>query len=293
MKTSLRIASHLGLLSLLVPATMGADWKPHAGDRLRFELAMSTNVKYDINGRLIETRGNSTLDLISVVKNVAANGNVLVTVSIDRLRTSTQSSSSKSEFDTNQKLSAASSPLAPFYMKTIGASYTATISPAGEVLELKIPASLTESLSGTPFLGPNQVSSLQSIESTLVSPETIQALVGWLIPRKATAANPIELPLGQLRFAITNRRISPEVGVRVENETEAVVKPTPGVPIKVNVDRQKGHGVQIFDASNGLLTDSSFEQSADLTIGNEGRTFHQTIELTARLRCLGLEPVKP
>ena len=298
MKTSLRIASRLGLLALILAGPMASarsasDWKPRAGDRLLFELTLANYVKYDVNGKVFETGGSSTLDLTWAVKDVAPNGDAQVTLTIDRLRTSSQGSSSKSEFDSNQKPGATSSPLAPFYAGAIGESYTARITPAGEVLDLKVPAKLTESLSGTPFLGPKNASSLLSIESTLVSPEAIQALIRWLIPRESTAGRPVELPIGQFRFAITNRRVSPAGSARVENETVAVVKSAPGIPLKVEVDRQKGRGLQTFDASSGLLTDSTSEQSVDLTIGNAGRTLRQTIELTASLKCLGATPGKP
>ncbi|HEY2154814.1 MAG TPA: hypothetical protein VGH33_04245, partial [Isosphaeraceae bacterium] len=143
---------------LMSPLARGAEtlkWTPRAGERLRYTLSQTFDIKVKAQGQELSNKAELDVELTWKVVSVAPDGAIELAQTLDRAMTKATAAGLALVYDSQDKKTAeapATQVLAMAYEALLGKPYTIRLSPQGEVLDVKLPEGASAALAGSPLL---------------------------------------------------------------------------------------------------------------------------------------------
>ena len=288
-RTVVAVVVVLGLAAVVAEAKTTLRWKFKAGEVVRYQTNQTTVSKFKAPGGAEVTQSLTlTIDLAWTVKTVDPSGSATVTQVIERMRSTESSSFGKMSFDSRDP-AADSSPAGPIFKIMVGSEITFTMSPRGEMTDIKLSDKLATALGGDGQAGPQRQfteAGLKNMVSQLgISFPEGAVEVGEAWNRKlAVPAGPD----GQTRDVVQTYTYKGLAAGSVERIDLATrfdpIKPDPNVPITIKSEQADGQ-VQ-FDNASGRIEKSEVNQRVDLVNRSNGMDFNLATE-TGTVMTLG------
>jgi hypothetical protein len=296
--TALSIYSrHLfaALILLATPAAQAAEplaWKLESGLTNRYRMTQDTKVEKTGAGGDATVQSSLTIDMSWTVQKVNEDGSAVLDQRIDRMQMKAFTSDGQTaEIDSAAKddPQGPGAMLAPFLKAMTEHPFTVTMTPRGEIKDVKIPDAIVEALKNQP--GAAQMGDLASEEgfkklvaqAAFVLPEKFAPGVQW------TSKTETNLPaVGKQTAETTYRYEGPKEvdGQKLEAFSAKVdLKFTVG-QVPVEVAKQESEAEILFDREAGRLKSSSIKQNTALKITVGNQTINQTIDQTIKMKWL-------
>jgi hypothetical protein len=268
-------------------------WKFQAGETLRYEFQQLSEFKVKVNNQETTNATDLTIELSWKVKRVADDGVAEITQTVDRARVKIQAGPQKIAYDSKDGKTddnPSAQALSQVYAAAVGQEYSLKISPRGEVLDAKVPDSVTNALRGSPF----QASADGGGVLSAVGLKNMFAQVFPVLPPEVagkgkTWDSTLVLPTAPLVTTLkTTYTLAglDETSAKIDSAIEAAIKSGPEIPFTINLRKQTGTGTFLFDRDPGRLTEAKIHQSMELLLGFMNREIEQSIGLDLRLKRL-------
>jgi RNA polymerase sigma factor (sigma-70 family) len=258
------------------------------GDKFRYvvETKKETKTTAAGNERVVST--TQTYDMIWMVRSVDANGNVRITQTIHRIRFLMDSGiAGKIEFDSSKDRKPkgpGSQVLADFFKALVGAEFTWTMSPRGEVSDFKAPERILNVLKKTRGLGPtfSPDSFKQRVTQGMIVLPRGPVINGGSWTQKADA----KIPVGPAKMTAYTRALYQgkidRGGKKLEAialEPAATIDRAAGAFGQATLKNQEGKGRIFFDNDKGRLVQTERSQTLDMETTTGGQTIVWKIKL--------------
>ncbi len=293
------LAILIGLGAGMAQARTTLRWKFKPGDVLHYQTVQATvTTIQDLNGKPVQQSLALTIDLTWTVKSVDDAGRASVSETIERMRTSA-TMPYVGKLSDDSKDAEASGPIGSLFKFLVGSEFAFTITPRGEIGDVKLPEKLLAALKapdepapaagGRPAEGGGMKMMLMQLgiteegmknmlnQMTLVVPE--EALeVGGKWDRKLPAPAGPEGASRMIDQTFIYR------GADVAGKGEGVdlttkfepLKPDPNVPVTIKSEEASGR--YSFDNAAGRITTSTLTQKIEARVQAEGKEVPQSIE---------------
>lgn len=280
-----------------VPAEISLRWKFTAGQKIAYEMQQETHTRLILPGNTVETRMKQLIDLTWEIKSVEPDGSARLTHTIDRMRMYMDGpGTNRFEFDSKVSSipSSGMAPVARMIKNVIGVPIELTMSPRGEVTDVKISDKLLDSLK---LPGPNG----QAVAG-MFSEETFKNMASQgmvVFPSEAlaagkawTASRTVDAPtLGKMRIDTTYTLKGPPEGdakspglQQIDAALEVKLEPSARSPVSVSVEQQNNAGQYLFDTNRGQMTSSSIKQAMKLGLMTGNQQFTQEVESSVTMK---------
>ena len=249
-------------------------WKLQPGETLHYVMEQKTNTA--VKGGLQEVKStiSQTIDMDWTVKEVGADGQASMTQTITRVRTRIESAAGAFVFDSNEAkdpVGPIAGNLAPLLRALVGAEFAFKMSPEGELIDIKVPEKVLESLKKTGAVGgaagmfseegmKNMVS-----ESSLALPkEDLAKGKGWTRQTK--------IPMPPLGSMTLDKNYSYEGAEtkdgkeldRIKLVTKVDIQLNPANDLEMKIQGQDGQGTIFFDNTRGRIVESSVSEKLEM-----------------------------
>jgi hypothetical protein len=276
--TTARRTLALALLLFLaagVPARAQAQervplrWKFKAGDALHYRMDQNSKTQVKINEQEITTTVSQVLNTTWMVKSIDDKGNALMAQTIDSIKTKIESPFAAVEYDTTsgkEPVGPIAAGVVPMIKALVGKTFQYTMTPAGELRDVKVPEGLLKALKeagpSAPAVGMFSEEGLKNMitESSLI----LDAKPTWT--RETKIPTP---PIGTMQMTKTYRREQEKTKDgfdRISLKVNLSLDPTPDPNFTVKIADQKGGGEFIFDNDNGRVVRSHVEEHVQMDI---------------------------
>lgn len=265
------------LMASRAAADEALRWKLAAGDVLDYQTRQDMNVNVDAGaGAQMAMTAGQTLSATWTVKSVAENGDATIEQKIDRIQTKRTAPDGQGfEYDTDSEEPAAgiAAMIAPMLEAKTSGPLTFTMSPRGEVRDVKLSDELAEAVKGSPGGSENAVEDFKSQVSQLAFqlPENpLKTGETWTTKNVINSAGGTAESI-EMTFTYDGTRDA-------DGTTYAVIKPSlkldlgqsPAVQMKVK--DQKTDGEVLFDVQAGELHSLSINRKLTIDIAAMGQT---------------------
>lgn len=270
-------------------------WKYKPGESLHY--VMNQDMTQNISGgeTPVKVTTNVVMDMTLKVEAVDEKGVATLTQTLDRIHMKTQAPQGMVvEYD-----SASEKPpegmakmIAPMFQGIVKKPTTLKMTPRGEVLEVKLPQEVLETLKKGPAGGPaasmfSEEGMKQMMEIAVLPEEPVAPGATWT--RKAVLSNPA---LGKETVETTFRYEGPEnrngqqlQKITTDTRTKRAEEPGKEKPkTPVEVKQQQAKGTIYFDAAAGHLAESISTMTMKLEATFGGQTMAQDIETKQQMK---------
>ena len=295
-----RAVALIATLAMLAVGRASADdgpgplrWKLEAGRELAYTLTQETAHESKPEGAPpVRSHRRQEVDLRWIVESVGRDAaEVALVVERIRIRVTRDGLSGEFAFDTAVDDVPAGDPyasrLAALLEAVVGARVAFSLTPRGEVRDVKMPDEMLAALRRVGAAEAAAVTSEEGVRNLIV--QAVPALPdgpsgpGTTWTRQAAAPMPLvgSLILDKVYTDRGPRPGRPEVH-DVDFETRFTLRQTPGSALEAEILGQSGGGSFAFDASRGLIESGRLEDSITARFEADGRKVEQSI--TTRLR---------
>ena len=278
-------------------------WKFTVGETQNYRLVQKMEMTMNQGSASdVPTTIEQVLDMNWKVETVQENGNALLTEQFRRLQMdwNTPGQEGKIHYDTASKdePQGYAAMLAPKLQTLIASKFQVTVTPRGQIVEVKFPAALREAMDGahgSAILGDlASKEGLQNLvqQSFFPLPEADHLAPGFQWTESFAAENPT---VGKLTTETTYRYEGPREkdGLEVFVPT-VVVRFDGGADSTIQVAAQKSSGEILFDRSAGRLESSHVRQQIDLVITEDKQKVDEKLNQTVELQHVAAEqPAAP
>jgi hypothetical protein len=267
------------------------------GDQFRYVVEKKTETQSNTLGierGLVETQTTQTYDVTWRVLRVDSGGNARMTLTIDRLRHVIDNGlPGKFEFDSRKHRNPVGMPvvvrtLSPVLKAQVGASFTCTVSPRGEIHDFKVPKKILGAVINTP--GMQALYSTESFRQLLACQGSVvlpkDSVVKGSSWDEKTAAS---IAGGHAKMTLyTKATYQGEADRGGKKLAELDLKPT-AVTVErsptsglgpFTLKKHEGKGSVVFDNDKGRLVETQGSQTVDMESGAAGQTIVWKIKLS-------------
>ena len=294
-RSSVARVALFALLAVSVGSARGdvaLKWSGKPGETFKYAFSQVQELKYTIDGLPRSSRSELSVDMTWVVKSVATDGAIEVSIVADRVRVKTTSDGRIIAYDSGDK-DAAATPEAEVFRKAydamIGKAYVLKISAQGEVVDVKVPDAVIAAIGGTPFAA-------NADSGSFHSPTGVKNMFAQIMPKLpkapvASGANwksSLTLPAGPSKIELQNTyTITSDAPVATFSaKIDTTITSPVDAPITLKMNKQSGTGKFTFDTRAGHLADAAIHQSFDMTLKDAQKEVPQTIELDLSLKLI-------
>jgi RNA polymerase sigma factor (sigma-70 family) len=253
------------------------------GDELNYVVEQKNETHSSAPGNERAVVTTRTYDVTWKVARVDADGNARMTLTIDRVQyVEDDGFPGKVEFDSRKDRNPAGMQplariLAAVLKAQVGAQFTCTMSPRGEVSDFKVPKKLADVVKNT--AGLHALYSAETFQRLLACPGSV-VLPEDAVYRDTTWHDKSEAPLagGHARMTVDTRAAyqsgAERDGKRVEAITlkpDAMVEGTGTGLGAFTLKNQDGKGSMVFDNDKGRLVETEVGQTLDMESGPPGQ----------------------
>jgi hypothetical protein len=286
----LLICSHTGVIR----AQESLRWKLNAGEVLKYSTSQKTLLGVKIMGRERKQTRTQTTDYSWNVKEVAPSGEAQVIQRIDRVTMKVEAPPYMPfEFDSSAPKAEVPEPfeLEVQQLKAaIGAEFSFTMKPTGEIAEITIPAATLKRLrDALPQEAVQEGAfSERGLKDLLMQSSPPPFPLTPLEPGKTWSSKPSRVTLPQLGTLVSEKTFTYQ-GPDAQNPRlqvigmEGKMKLEPAAGIEVKIRTQEGKGSLSFDSKAGCLINSRSTQKMELSISTMGQMLDQTSEMTSTM----------
>lgn len=279
------------LFCVLSTVTSHADeplrWKFKAGDKFDYTMAQDMNMNMDAGpaGKLATT-AQQNMEMNWAIQTVNPDGSAVIKQSIDRIRVKMTAPGGQGfDYDSDSKEPAVgmAAMVAPTFEAMTAGSFEFTMSPRGDVSDVKVSPELLEAVKNAPG---NQGSTDEKAAEQF---KQMVSQVAFVLPEKApTAGEQWTTKIALNNPAAGNQSVETTykfVGTReVDGTTFAVIEPSmkmelAGNPaMEMKMKEQKTEGEVLFNVEDGRLHSMKINQDITLDIVAGGQTIPGTID---------------
>jgi len=290
-----------GLASLLI-CTQASDvraqesvrWKFYNGEVLKYSNSKKMVMSVKLMGRERKQTRSQTVESTWTVKDAAQSGDAHIIQRIDHVTMKVEAPPYM-PFEFDSKTPAADVP-EPFEMEVqqlkavIGAEFSFTMKPNGEITDLTIPPTTFKKLRDA--LPPEEVEkgnfSEQGLKDVILQSSPPAFPDAPVEPGKTWAGKPSKIELPQLGTLVSENIFTyqgpdpqmPRILI-IDQESKVTLKPAAGAEIKIR--SQEGKGSLSFDSKAGCLINSRSTQKMEMSISAMGQQVEQTSETTSTM----------
>jgi hypothetical protein len=273
-------------------------YKFKQGERFRCVTEMETQTQMTLGGKDFTTKSAFTFDVTWTVTAVGSDGTAKVAQTLDRIRYLQDGPQGKSAFD-SEKTEEPTDPLGkvmvPLYKAMVGAEFKVTMSPQGEVSDVRLPRKVVEALKSMPggklvqealkdFTGPGGLR---------LSKHPVKPGGSW-----NTKVEMKMEPIGKL-FMDTKYTYEGKGEGDRKNLERIALHPTlaadvvPGSAQNVKFTKQEGKGIAYLDNEKGRLVEASLVLKMELDVSSDGQTVPVKLMQTNRTKLVPVHAPKP
>jgi hypothetical protein len=288
-----RLAVVVGLVAALHAAPAQAQttlrYTFKKGEKFHCVEEMKTESQMALGGKNFTTKSRHIFDMTWKVIDVGSDGKAKVAQTLDRIRWVQDGPQGTFAFD-SKKAEEPTDPfgkaMVPLFKAMVGAEVQVTMTPQGEVREVRLPQKVVDALKAVPggklvretlkdFTGPGGLR---------LSKDPVKPGASWNTKVKMKME-----PVGELVMDTKYTYDGKGEGDRKDLE-RITLRPTlaadvrPGAPDKVKFARQEGKGVAYFDNVKGRLVEASLVLKVELEVSGDGRTVPVRLTQTNRTR---------
>lgn len=301
-----RIVALIVLASSVLTAGDGAragttlKWKFKEGERLNFEIEQKTVTKTHTDAQ--DTRFSMTqiLDMSFTVKERLGDGKAQVAQTFNRLRVKIDGPVGHVEYDSNAKVPEESKKeqevpnpsvdyarqAGPVMKILLGAEFIITMNEQGEVLDAKVPESITKLLSEGQ--DKSALNAEEFVKKNLL--QTAIKLPKEAVSEGSTWKDTVEAPLEPIGKSMKTRTYTYK-GEALKNGTKyelinmdvkSKFEPNKDTPLKFEFKSSSEKGEFLFDNEHGRLHDSSVLTEDKVEVQNAGQTITQDVVVSTK-----------
>ncbi|MBL4886161.1 MAG: hypothetical protein JKY95_16720 [Planctomycetaceae bacterium] len=249
---------------------------------MHYELKQSLVTTTDVAGEENTNTITQHMNLSTVIEKVLPDGSAQVNKKIDRIRlkASHPEGGQELEYDSaeNKEVTGAFAMIVKSMAMLVNQDITMTISPQGEASNVSIPEDLVKRFSG-PGSNLGGVNSAEGVKKMMSQGSVI-------FPDKPLAPGDTwqrdlttDLPYGTMKsvivFKYTGRT---EKGLhRIDAVTKISIEPNANIPFQIKMTESEGHGIYMFDATQGVILASGLKQTMNMEITAVGQSTKQSV----------------
>jgi RNA polymerase sigma factor (sigma-70 family) len=265
------------------------------GDKFSYVVEMKTESRSTAPGFERVVSESRTYDVTWRVTNVDSDGNARMTLTVDRLRHLGDSGfpGSELEFDSKKHKNPVGVPALARVLSTVlkaqvGAEFTCTMSPQGEVSDFKVPKQLADAVKNTQGMtalyNAESFKQLLASQGSVVLPKNpVYKGAGWSEKTAVTVAG------GHAKMTVdTKTTYQGEADRGGKKLQEIALKPmattVEGAPTSgigpFTLKNHEGKGNMLFDNDKGRLVESEVSQTLEMESGAPGQTVVWKVRLS-------------
>ncbi len=284
------MAALLLLSAGLAKADATLKWTGKPGEVLKYSFTQLNDIKFTVQGQQTSSKSELTVDLKWTIKSVALDGMLDVTQVADRVRVKITTAGRIISYDSSDKTAAGGPEVQMFskiYDAMLGQAYTLKISPQGEMVDVKVPDVVIAAVGGSPFAA-------TADSGSFLTPAGVKNMFAQIMPKLpkdavadgASWKTDLTLPTGPITMVLQNTYTLGESTpfAKFQAKIDTSIKAGAEAAVTFKLNKQSGSGKFTFDTQAGRLTESSIDQSFDMTITANGMDIPQSIVLSANLK---------
>jgi hypothetical protein len=277
MSTSIRLAAPLLIAILLAPVHAGEKltMKFREGERYGYLISQDMTTAGKVQGQNFETQMEQKLVINTQIKSVNADGSAKAEQTIERVQMKLAFPGQAIEYDTDseeQPQDPTTRTIAENVNRMVGEAISMTISPRGEMSDIKIPEKIKQAQQapGAPAGGDSQIEQMFKQSGLRLPAEEISKGHEWSQDMEITLAYGTMKITTNYAYQGKNAQGLHQIDAMMDIDLEAVEN----APIAVTATAKEASGTFLFDNEAGRLTESQVKQVLDIEIGG---TATQTI----------------
>jgi hypothetical protein len=269
-------------------------WKLNTGEVLKYSTSQKTVMSIKLMGRERKQTRTQTIDYNWNIKEAAPNGDAQIIQRIDHITMKVEAPPYMPfEFDSNAAKTEVPEPFEAEVQQlraAIGAEFSFTMKPSGEISDLKIPPATLKRLRDA--LPPEAVEegqfSEQGLKDLLLQSSPPAFPVTPLEPGKTWGGKPSKAALPQLGTLVSEKVFTYQ-GPDPQNPRllmigmEGKVTLEPAANVEIKIRSQEGKGSLSFDSKAGCLINSRSTQKMEISIAAMGQQMDQMSEMTSTM----------
>jgi len=281
------LAATAAMFSRAASAAEPLRWKFQAGDKFNYQVVqdMTTNMNAGPAGQMVTTL-RQTLDMIWDVERVNEDGTAVIQQTVDRVKLSMNSPTGQNvayDSDAEGPAEGLAAMVAPMYEAMIEDKFEFTMTPRGEIQDVKVPAKVLEAIKNSPGAAvAGDMATAEGLQSqlmqlALVFPENSPE-VGESWSNSVTINNPMA---GK---HVVETSFKYEGTSDVDGVAIAVFRPTLKMAmegndaVQVKVTEQESEGEVLFNQDAGRLDSIKLQQMTKMDITVAGQALEQEID---------------
>jgi hypothetical protein len=289
-------AAVLVLTSTTAQAQVTLRYKFRQGDKLNYEADQKMTMKMNVMGNDINMNMNMKMKLTQEVTGVTADGKGQITQKINFISFDMDGPGVNLKYDSEKNKNPegpAAAQIAPFFNALANAEFKMTMSPKGEVSDMKIPDAVTaamKKLAGPGGAGLGDMFSKEGL--TRMFGQNI-VLPDGPVNKGGTWKQSIDmkLPIGKMDMTYNYKYEGPmqQAGkelqqISVVAEAKLTADPNAPVPVTITIKKQDTKGTILFDNNVGQTMSIAMNQKMEMEVGVGGMNIMQTIDQTTNLK---------
>lgn len=282
----------IGLLTPSAQAAVKLRWKFQPGEKVNYQMTMDMIQAMKVADMPVGSKMSQRMDMTWEVKKVSEDGTAVMEQTIDRVRVEivpAMADPTPIKYDSQSKEpEKGAEMLAPMFKSMVGQPFSLTVSPLGEVKEIKLPPEMMAAMQkANPAMGAmfSEDSMKQMIGRSMFSfPPEVEPGQKW----DATLDMPNPL-LGKQIVTTNYKYVGPEDhdGAKVEKidvDVEMKFDTKPGGQAQVTLKDQSGKGVIYFDNEQGLPKETQLKSEIKMEIGVGDKTFESSVTTNVSMK---------
>jgi hypothetical protein len=278
---------HTALLCFCALACAGLGLMPVRAEELRYKfqpgsktnyaVEQKQNMKMSAMGQDLDMKNNMTMDVSMAVDAVdTATGNATVKYKVDRVQMNMEGGPfGKSDFDSKSDKEP-EGPLAmaaPIFKALTADAVTMTVSPRGEISNVKLPEKLKEAFQnaagnfgGGPSFSEDQLKQMMNNGVFVLPKEAPTTSTTW--------SHPMEMKMGPIGTMKTNTKYTyagksgnfDKINLAIDMKLES----SPDSPMQIKMNTKEASGTILFDNAKGRVQEMTTKTVSDMELGQVG-----------------------
>lgn len=259
-------------------------WKFKSGETIRFSTIMDMQQDMEIGGQQLNSKMSQIMDMTWVVKEAGAE-QALVEVTIDHVHvemTPPGPAAKAIVYDSqNENHEGAAAMMAPLFGSMVNQPMALTVTPLGEVKDIKLPAGMLEAMKKA---GPGaaEVLSEDAMKQTLGRvvikfPESVAPGASWDVD--FVTKNPV---LGKQSAVTTYTYVGPDKAEnraveKLDVKVQLSFEQAPEAQAKATIKEQASEGEILFDNKQGMPLTTTMNSQMKIELAAGGQMIDQNI----------------
>lgn len=262
-------------------------WKFKAGESLHYTMVQEITQQMKVQDRDLKSTMSQTVDLHWSIKSVSSEGVAEMSQTIDRVRSKVEAPGNSFEFD-SQNAKEPEGPVAaqltPLLKALVGAEFNAKMSPRGQIVDVKVPQKLLDSLrKAGPAASAGGMFSEEGLKNlisqvSLTFPEgEIEKGKSWKTQSRFPVPNIGTLVMDR---TFTYQGPAPQAAElrQVSQDTSVKLEPAGDSNVAVKITSHDGKGEFLFDPQAGRIVSSHVNDKMQMSLSLQGQSFEQSTQ---------------